>query len=100
MQEGIRRRTREAPKAPERSEGMKLPELGHIGVMNPEAAWARVESSNRERAGRRGKTVCRRGVLSGVVLGGGKSPLQGEGPDGSTWPAKETHAGHGRAGAT
>ena len=24
------------------------------------------------------------GVLSGIVLGGGESPLQGEGPDGST----------------
>lgn len=33
------------------------------------------------------------GVLSGVVLGGGESPLQGEGPDGSTQPAKETRAG-------
>ena len=34
------------------------------------------------------------GVLSGIVLGGGESPLQGEGPDGSTQPAKETRAGH------
>jgi hypothetical protein len=34
------------------------------------------------------------GVLSGIVLGGGESPLHGEGPDGSTQPAKETHAGH------
>lgn len=33
------------------------------------------------------------GVLSGIVLGGGESPLHGEGPDGSTQPAKETHAG-------
>jgi hypothetical protein len=33
------------------------------------------------------------GVLSGIVLGGGESPLQGEGPDGSTQPAKETRAG-------
>lgn len=32
------------------------------------------------------------GVLSGIVLGGGESPLQGEGPDGSTQPTKETHA--------
>ncbi len=34
-----------------------------------------------------------RGVLSGIVLGGGESPLHGEGPDGSTQPAKETRAG-------
>jgi len=33
------------------------------------------------------------GVLSGRVLGGGESPLPGEGPDGSTQPAKETRAG-------
>ena len=33
------------------------------------------------------------GVLSGIVLGGGESPLQGEGPDGSMQPAKETRAG-------
>jgi hypothetical protein len=33
------------------------------------------------------------GVLSGVVLGGGESPPHGEGPDGSTQPAKETRAG-------
>jgi len=38
--------------------------------------------------------VCEWGVLSGIVLRGGESPLQGEGPDGSTRPAKETHAGH------
>ena len=34
------------------------------------------------------------GVLSGRVLGGGESPPHGEGPDGSTQPAKETRAGH------
>jgi hypothetical protein len=33
------------------------------------------------------------GVLSGIVLGGGESPLPGEGPDGSMQPAKETRAG-------
>ena len=33
------------------------------------------------------------GVLSGIVLSGGESPLPGEGPDGSTPPAKETCAG-------
>jgi hypothetical protein len=34
-----------------------------------------------------------RGVLSGIVLGGGESPSQGEGSDGSTQPEKETRAG-------
>jgi hypothetical protein len=38
-------------------------------------------------------TISSWGVLSGIVLGGGESPLQGEGPDGSTQPAKETRAG-------
>jgi len=33
------------------------------------------------------------GVLSGIVLGGGESPLHGEGPDGSTQLAKETRTG-------
>ena len=37
---------------------------------------------------------CSWGVLSGIVLGGGESPLPGEGPDGSTQPTKETRAGH------
>ena len=34
------------------------------------------------------------GVLSGIVLGAWESHAQGEGPDGSTQPAKETRAGH------
>ena len=34
------------------------------------------------------------GVLSGIVLGGGESPLAEEGPDRSTQPTKETRAGH------
>ena len=43
-----------------------------------------------------GRATARRpwGVLSGIVLGGGESPPHGEGPDGSTQPAKETRAGH------
>ncbi len=44
-------------------------------------------------------SICQRGVLSGILLGGGESPLQGEGPDGSTQPAKETRTGQCRAGA-
>ena len=38
--------------------------------------------------------ICPWDVLSGIVLGGGESPPHGEGPDGSTQPAKETRAGH------
>src|SRR5437588_11741585 len=38
------------------------------------------------------------GVLSRIVLGGGESPLQGEGRDGSTEPAQATSAGHCRTG--
>lgn len=34
------------------------------------------------------------GVLSGIVLGARESRVHGEGPDGSTQPAKETRAGH------
>ena len=34
------------------------------------------------------------GVLSGIVLGARESRVQGEGPDGSTQPAKATHARH------
>ena len=34
------------------------------------------------------------GVLSGIVLSAWESHVHGEGPDGSTQPAKETRAGH------
>jgi len=49
--------------------------------------------------GRRKAAICLWGVLSGILLGGGESPLHGEGPDGSTQPAKETRTGQSRAGA-
>ncbi len=39
-------------------------------------------------------SICPRGVLSGILLRGWESQPQGEGPDGSTQPAKETYAGH------
>ena len=42
--------------------------------------------------------LCRRGVLWGIVVRGWESQPHGEGPHGSTQPAKETHAGHGWAG--
>ena len=40
------------------------------------------------------------GVVSSIVIGGGESPVHGEGLDGSTQPAKETQGGHGRIGNT
>jgi len=56
---------------------MKPTGLGHERVESPLvhrlAACARVESSNRERAGRRGTAACRQGVLSGIVVGGRES---------------------------
>ena len=73
---------------------MRLPVLGHERVMSLETAWARVESSSRELPGRPETAACCRGVLSGIVVGDGESPSQGEGPDGSTQPAQETRAGH------
>ena len=44
-------------------------------------------------------STCRWGVLSGIVLRDGESPLHGEGPDGSTQLAKETRTGQSRTGA-
>ena len=58
--------------------------LGHERVKSPDTAWARVESSSTERPGRSATATRRRGVLSGIVVGGWESQPQGEGPDGST----------------
>ena len=77
---------------------MKLTALGHERVKSPDTAWARVGSSNTERTGRRETAACRRGVLSGIVVGGRESRPHGEGPDGSTQPAKETRAGQAGPG--
>jgi len=77
---------------------MKPTGLGHEKAMSPETACARVESSSMEQPGRRASAGCRRGVLSGIVVCDGESPLHGEGPDGSTQPVKETRAGHAGSG--
>jgi len=77
---------------------MKPTEMGHERAMNPETACARVESSNREGAGRPESAACRGGVLSGIVVGGWESRPHGEGPDGSTQPAQETRAGQAGSG--
>jgi hypothetical protein len=73
MQEERRSRTREALKAPVRGETMKPTGLGHERVKSPDTACARVESSSKERTGRRETAACRRGVLSGIVVGGRES---------------------------
>ncbi len=44
--------------------------------------------------GRRETATSPWGVLSGIVLSAWESHVHGEGPDGSTQPAKETRAGH------
>ena len=44
--------------------------------------------------GRPETAACPWGVLWGIVLGARESRVHGEGPDGSTQLAKETHAGH------
>ncbi len=73
---------------------MKPSALGHERVKSPDTVWARMESLRREQPGRPETAVCQRGVLSGIVVGGRESRPRGEGPDGSTQRAKETHAGH------
>jgi RNA-directed DNA polymerase len=77
---------------------MKPVGLGHERVMSPDTACARVASSSMEHPGRRETAGCRQGVLSGIVVCDGESPLHGEGPDGSTQPVKETRAGHAGSG--
>jgi hypothetical protein len=61
MQEEIRQRTRDAPKAPVQITHIVPSQVGH-----------------------RKAAICFWGVLSGTVLRGRESPPQGEGPDGST----------------
>lgn len=73
---------------------MRPSEIGHVKVRSLDTACARVDPRLKEGTGRLETAVCRGGVLSGIVVGDGESPLQGEGPDGSTQPAKETHTGH------
>ena len=73
---------------------MKPTELGHERVKSPATACARVEALTTERTGRRENAASRRGVLSGIVVGGRESRPHGEGPDGSTQPTQETRAGH------
>jgi hypothetical protein len=72
---------------------MKPTGLGHERVMSPETACARGESSSTELPGKPATAVCLGGVLSGIVVGDGESPLHSDGPDGSTQSAQETRTG-------
>ena len=62
--------------------------LGNHAKLESNALWENHDPGGLKAA------ICPWGVLSGRVLGGGESPLPGEGPDGSTQPTKETRAGH------
>ena len=66
---------------------------GHGTTLEPDALAENHAPGGRETA------TNHRGVLSGIVLGGGESPLHGEGPDGSTKLAKETRAGQAGLGS-
>ena len=102
MQEERRRRTWEAPDAPV---------SGSLGVWSTAREAQKGKPGDgtmlepQRRGGKRGRQAeeyCHResppdaagGVVSSIVLGGGESPPQGEGLDGSTQPGKETHPGH------
>jgi hypothetical protein len=61
---------------------------GHGTTLEPDALAENHAPGGRETA------IRPWGVLSGIVLGARESRVHGEGPDGSTQPAKETRAGH------
>ncbi len=69
------------------------------GSRKPDCARTAMTDRERCRQASGRLAVCEWGGLSSVVLGGGESPLPGEGLDGSAQPAKETHAGHCRVGS-
>ena len=63
--------------------------------LEPAPLWENHEPGGREDHAKMGPiAISPRGVLSGIVLRGWESQPHGEGPDGSTQPAKETCAGH------
>lgn len=99
----MRRRTREAPTdsfvGKLRQHGIQVfrqmmgkPENGSI--LEPTLLEKNHEKGGRADSVTDPGATCSWGVLSGIVLSGGESPPHGEGPDGSTQPAKETYAGH------
>ena len=57
-----RKRYVEEPRKPQRllrgSDERKPTEMGHVRVKNPETAWARVESRNKECSGRLARARC------------------------------------------
>ena len=65
---------------------MTVTELGHVKDKIPghSVGSTVIGSAGRYQVGQRDLPINNRGVLSGIVLRGGESPSQGEGPDGST----------------
>jgi hypothetical protein len=65
---------------------MAVTELGHVKDKIPGhgVGSAVVYLTGRSQVGQGDLPIYKRGVLSGIVLRGGESPSQGEGPDGST----------------
>ena len=86
MQVEIRCRTQEAPSVPDMSERMLVTELGHVKDKIPghSVGSTFIGSAGRYQVGQSNLPICNRGVLSGILLRGWESQLQGEGPDGST----------------
>ncbi len=105
MQEEIRCRTREAPKCSCREESKQawytvtnrhmMGNLKNKTTLEPKQLHQLHETGGCDDLIKMGQhTISTRGVLSGIVLRGWESQPQGEGPDGSTQPAKEIYAGH------
>jgi hypothetical protein len=102
MQEERRRRTWEAPSAPgsgtyRRKVYSYLGTQGETRTRNDAGTYALMRKARQGGGGLllQGKpAVCGWGVVSSVVLGAWESHVHGEGLDGSTQPAKETHPGH------
>ena len=61
--------------------------------LEPSLLWENHEPGGSEGPATSPSSTCSQGVLSGIVLRGWESQPHGEGPDGSTQPAKETYAG-------
>jgi uncharacterized membrane protein len=64
---------------------MAVTELGHEKDKILETVWARLSfvQHGENQVGQSHLSISNQGVLSGIVLRSGESPLHGEGPDGS-----------------
>jgi hypothetical protein len=101
-----RKRCVREPRRPHRLRAGGKPDIRYTAIearkgkpghgVKPEPRWTEgtSEQAGGEVLSKGTPAGCRRGVLSGIVRGAWESHVHGEGPDGSTKPAKETHAGH------